>query len=331
MDKITRNITMPSSLVVLELELVQAVVGGWTVTVVVGVARVEIRLLLDSLPVSLLAVNVRFVFVEAGEVCVAPEWDVWLVVWGCCWSGVRVRLPPVVGLVVVVTDAGVSPCLAEDRHLWWAVQTVMWRMVDRRAGSVRPQAGWGLLGGVILRLGPGEVQGTVVLAVPHRAEVSWVVLGRGRGLEIVVWSSVEIAGVERAGERPRHTRVTKVVVAGGEISSRIVGCERLWLCWSPEHVWIVGQTRGVSTIGQAVLQSGLDHVVMIQPAVGLHHHRLLLANITHLHWDHHQTMFYLRIWLVQIITGTWESSVLSLICITVWTQLEIRKYFKLDQ
>lgn len=64
---------MPSSLVVLELELVQAVVGGWTVTVVVGVARVEIRLLLDSLPVSLLAVNVRFVFVEAGEVCVAPE------------------------------------------------------------------------------------------------------------------------------------------------------------------------------------------------------------------------------------------------------------------
>ena len=52
---------------VLEVELVQAVVGGGAVTVVVGVAGgVEVCLLLHPLPVSgLLALHVRFVFLEA--------------------------------------------------------------------------------------------------------------------------------------------------------------------------------------------------------------------------------------------------------------------------
>ena len=73
---------MDVPLVVLEVELVQAVVGWRAVTVVVGVAGgVKVRLLLDSLPVSALrAVDVRLVLLEAGELSVAPEADVRMVV-----------------------------------------------------------------------------------------------------------------------------------------------------------------------------------------------------------------------------------------------------------
>ena len=58
---------MDVPLVVLEVELVQAVVGGRAVAVVVGVAGgVKVRLLLHPLPVSsLLALHLRFVFLEA--------------------------------------------------------------------------------------------------------------------------------------------------------------------------------------------------------------------------------------------------------------------------
>ena len=145
---------MDVALVVLEVELVQAVVGGGAVTVVVGVAGgVEVRLLLDSLPVSgLRAVDVRFVLLEAGQLSVAPEADMRMVVGGGLvpQSGVRVRLWPVVCLVVMVTDTVVTTRLAQDGHLRGAVETVVGRVVDGRAGAVRPEAGRGLLGGIVL-------------------------------------------------------------------------------------------------------------------------------------------------------------------------------------
>ena len=161
----------------LEVELVQAVVCGGAVAVVVRVAGVEVRLLLHSLPVpALLTVQVRFVFLEARELGVAPEADMRVREVG---GGGRlvpqpgvvvVSLRPLVGLVVVVTDAVVSASLAQHGHLWRAVQTVVRGVIDGGAGAVRPQAGRGLLGGVVLvSLATGEVQRAVVfsLALPH--------------------------------------------------------------------------------------------------------------------------------------------------------------------
>ena len=107
---------------VLEVELVQAVVGGGSVTVVVGVAGgVKVRLLLDSLPVSALrAVDVRFVLLEAGQLSVAPEADMRMVVGGgrVPEPGVWVRLWPLVCLIVMVTDTVVATSLAQHANLW---------------------------------------------------------------------------------------------------------------------------------------------------------------------------------------------------------------------
>ena len=175
----------------------------------------------------------------------------------------------------------------------------MRRMIDRGAGAVRPEAGGGLLGGVVLGLGPGKVQRPVLLAVPDRGEVcgGGVVLGRGRRLEIVVWRSVKVAGVERSV----HTGVTEVVVTRGQVGGAqsrtgLVGREGLRLGGWSQHVRVVGEAGGVSSVGQAVLEPGLDHVVVVQPAVGLHHHRLLLTRMTgSLCWEVGNSISYLRI------------------------------------
>ena len=54
---------------------------------------------------------------------------------------------------------------------------------------------------------------------------------------------------------------------------------RLWLLRGPEHVRIVRCQAGggVGPVGQPVLEPALHHVVVVQPTVGSHHRRLLLA------------------------------------------------------
>ena len=185
----------------------------------------------------------------------------------------------------VVTTSG-----AQEGDLRGPVQRLVGRLVHRGAGGVRAQAGGGLLGGVVLRSGGkvfGEIQWStcVIFGIIEIGEMGGVFSRRGQGGVVMRgWGGtmVQVPRVEGCG--PTKTRVVatgQIGRADPRVRIMVVRGKWLWLRGRPQHVGIVrGKTGGVRTVGQAVLKPALDHVVVVQPAVRLHHHSLLLAAIT---------------------------------------------------
>ena len=92
-----------------------------------------------------------------------------------------------------------------------------------------------------------------------------VVGPRGRGVPVARGVPVRVSVVSRDGGalrqeggsgrvRVQHRRPVKVLVAS-EGRLRVEGCQG---------------RRGLASVGEAVLESALDHVVVVEPAVGLH-------------------------------------------------------------